>query len=282
MLLWPINIGDNKNANEEEEVTRHTRATERAALELVLCKEELKLAQKAIVSLDHQLKMSETSLHTSEKLWTASEEALAQTSVLYQIALQDIKAMETGVADAWRELEGTRKEVEEVHRALRECFVQLLLTLLWAGCAQYTIGKIIQKLYNTVGIKIEQKTQPTFRSTHPTQGRNCIAAADFRRDEGSHSSKHATLTTQHTDGSVEHQIRFLGVESTLGHSSARQAEDWKKKVHALAALYNKFEEVTDKNGNKPTFSAIEFTHKLMGMYGDHAADQKAMFKLIQN
>ncbi|EIW73849.1 hypothetical protein CONPUDRAFT_78464, partial [Coniophora puteana RWD-64-598 SS2] len=184
------------------------------------------------------------------------------------------------------------------HGTYSSRFRAIIRTLALAGCAQDSIGRVIRLLYRSVGVTLSKDVSQRTVSRTLLEGgiaSQIQVAAEMEQataitissDDTSHrninySSKHATLTTRRDDGSIDHQVRFLGVESTLDHTSIRQAHDWELKIQTLSALYTTFKAADAANeGTGTTFGGIEFTKKLMGVHGDHAADQKATFKLLQ-
>ncbi|EIW78061.1 hypothetical protein CONPUDRAFT_157225 [Coniophora puteana RWD-64-598 SS2] len=168
------------------------------------------------------------------------------------------------------------------------------------GCARSAIGDIVHTVLGSAGVdtssKISRRTVSRMvleggvaSQIQVAQEMKQATAITISSDDTGHravnySAKHATVTTRENDGSVSHHIRLLGVDSTLDHSSLRQANDWEHKIRTLAALYNEFitvEEADSESSTGKTFNVLEFTRKLKGMHGDHAADQKATFKFIQ-
>ncbi|KAH9946519.1 hypothetical protein B0H21DRAFT_693524, partial [Amylocystis lapponica] len=74
------------------------------------------------------------------------------------------------------------------------------------------------------------------------------------------------------------QMRLLGVDSAVDHTSQRQFSGWMKKFDDLTTVY----------GNSPLASRsgssllpADIAQKLRGMNGDHAEDQKKTFQLMK-
>jgi hypothetical protein len=73
-------------------------------------------------------------------------------------------------------------------------------------------------------------------------------------------------------------IRLFGVASSVDHASETQIGGWKAQFSALRKLYNS--SMLAYRYQTSLFSA-EFSRKLKGMNGDHAADQKKTFALMR-
>lgn len=104
------------------------------------------------------------------------------------------------------------------------------------------------------------------------------------------SEKHVNYESQHIaftnpkSGSghsnskiATHVLRLFNVASSVDHLSETQVEGWKSRVNAISKLFNA--SPMSRRRNQTLFSS-EFTRKLKGMNGDHAADQKKTFGLM--
>ncbi|KAH7903901.1 hypothetical protein BJ138DRAFT_1188323 [Hygrophoropsis aurantiaca] len=76
-----------------------------------------------------------------------------------------------------------------------------------------------------------------------------------------------------------HSVHLLGVDSSVNHSSETQLNGWKDKVGDLVDLYNE-SPLAQRTRSKLT--PLEFTRKVKGVNGDHAADQLKTFGLISD
>jgi hypothetical protein len=101
------------------------------------------------------------------------------------------------------------------------------------------------------------------------------------------SDKHVNFESQHvayknpkaSSKVATHVIRLFGVASSVDHASETQVEGWKRRISALAKIYNA--SPLARRQNTSIFST-EFAQKLKEMNGDHAADQKKTSVLMGN
>jgi len=76
---------------------------------------------------------------------------------------------------------------------------------------------------------------------------------------------------------LKHQVWLLGVMASVDHTSETQVMGWQDQVRTISQTFN----------NSPlaqqgsiTFEPLDFAHKLKGMNGDHASDQKKTVQLM--
>ncbi|KAH7903181.1 hypothetical protein BJ138DRAFT_1196105 [Hygrophoropsis aurantiaca] len=182
----------------------------------------------------------------------------------------------------------------------------IAMSLVQSGCAREAIGPMIQKIADALGIRmsrsmsrrtvgrivLEKGLASMTQVAHEISQASSITISS---DGTSHrhinyESRHIALQTpsyskrnedasEEVPSSFKHSVRLLGVDSSVNHSSETQLNGWKNKANDLVDLYNE-SPLAQRTQSKLT--ALEFTRKLKGVNGDHAADQLKTFGLISD
>jgi hypothetical protein len=94
-----------------------------------------------------------------------------------------------------------------------------------------------------------------------------------------HVSYKAPTYSNLNKSTPEQRNQFLGIESSKDHTSETQLQGLKTAIDETASIYNDSPLAQRMTTSKLT--AVIFTSKLKGVNGDHSADQKKVFELIQ-
>ncbi|KAJ7450654.1 hypothetical protein B0H11DRAFT_2330808, partial [Mycena galericulata] len=110
------------------------------------------------------------------------------------------------------------------------------------------------------------------------------ADSTSNRGQNIESAHLATRAPDYKSGNLEidpdstPKVRFLGVEKTLDHTSARSVEAWKTRINDCIDLFNRSPLATRL---QRSYSIRHFLKILKGMHGDHASSEKSSAKGVQ-
>ncbi|KAG2037870.1 hypothetical protein BDR03DRAFT_933868 [Suillus americanus] len=179
-------------------------------------------------------------------------------------------------------------------------FHALARRLILAGCAQKSVGPIIQAMLKAfhiplgsccmsawtvqraileggiaakvqLGHEIMQTKSLTFSSDSMTHRHINMNSWNVSYKAPTYSNLNESMPEQHN--------WFLGIESSKDRTSMTQLQGLKTAIDKMASIYNYSPLAQRTTTSKLT--AVIFTSKLKGINGDHSADQKKAFELIQ-
>ncbi|KAJ6454999.1 hypothetical protein C8R45DRAFT_770416, partial [Mycena sanguinolenta] len=163
-----------------------------------------------------------------------------------------------------------------------------------SGCARAKVGPLMTKIggvfggtidremsRRTVGRAIEEggvaaKMQVIYELSR-NSGVTLSADSTSNRGQNIESSHLATRAPDYQSGSLNidpnstPKVRFLGVEKTLDHTSAKAVEGWKTRLDDFIDLFNR-SPLAQRLAKK--YSVRDFLRILKGMNGDHASVEK--------
>ncbi|KAH9894908.1 hypothetical protein C8Q73DRAFT_645769 [Cubamyces lactineus] len=184
---------------------------------------------------------------------------------------------------------------------------QLARLLVRAGCAPDKIGAVVQRFGRVFGIPIKGKMSGrTVRRAVAEAGKASDIQLGYELSKtSSYTISGDATTVRHINiesrfaltqaptytvaspfgnaseavvsGPVLPKNRFVGIESTVDHTSETQAKGWKKRLTDVVSTYND-SPLSKREG--ATGSIEDCATKLTGMGGDHSPDQIKTFNLM--
>ncbi|TFK77818.1 hypothetical protein K466DRAFT_607657, partial [Polyporus arcularius HHB13444] len=173
--------------------------------------------------------------------------------------------------------------------------------LVGAGCAQSKVGTMIQLFGRSLGLSIpERMSRRTVRRVfyeaeiarriqlgyELKQGSSFTISGDATTDRHVNyearfalvrAPAHYTPSTSSSDSILVPQNRFVGVESSVDHTSETQLAGWHGAFHGAAEAFNS-SPLAKRDG--ALLDVLQLAVKLKGVGGDHAADQLKTARML--
>ncbi|KAJ7877146.1 hypothetical protein B0H13DRAFT_1631869 [Mycena leptocephala] len=163
-----------------------------------------------------------------------------------------------------------------------------------SGCARSKVGPLMVRIGEIFGIRIDRAMDrrtvgraieeggvaarmQVIYELSKSSGVTISAESTSNRGQNIESSHLATRAPDYKSGNLDidpnstPKVRFLGVEKTLDHTSAKAVESWKTRLDDFIDLFNR-SPLAQRLAKK--YSVREFLKILKGMNGDHASVEK--------